>query len=95
MNVKIYMSGIIAGIFSTAAFAALQCSDYQCDVKWKTNMGEIDQSSVCYNFKGKSEYTECRNLAVDVFNKRCEKGKNQNNQAWVGVYCGAAKTYRP
>jgi hypothetical protein len=87
--------GIVIGLSSSVSFAALKCTDTQCDVKWKTNMGEIDLSSVCYNFKGKSQYKECRGLAAKVFAQRCEKGNKNRNQVWVDVYCGASNKYKP
>lgn len=90
-----YLLGVAIALCSTATFAALKCTDFQCDVKWKTKMGEIDLASVCYNFKGKSQYQECRNLAVEVFKKRCDRGKANNNQVWVDVYCGALNKYKP
>ena len=95
MKVTSIVFGILISFYSGISLAALQCTDFKCDVKWKTNMGEVDLSSVCYNFKGKSEYQECRKLAVNVFTKRCEKGKNNNNQTWVDIYCGALKKYKP
>jgi hypothetical protein len=95
MKVKSIILGIITGLFSTTVLATLDCSGFQCDVKWKTNMGEIDIPTICYNFKGKPEYQECRNLAVDVFKERCSKGKNNNNQIWVDIYCEALKKYKP
>jgi hypothetical protein len=95
MKLTAIFAGIIIGLSSSVSFAALKCTDLQCDVKWKTNMGEIDLASVCYNFKGKSQYKECRSLAADVFAQRCKKGNQNRNQVWVDVYCGAAKEYKP
>lgn len=81
---------------STTASAELQCSAWSCDVKWKTQMGEIDLSTVCYNYEGKAEYQECRQLAVEVFEKRCERAKAKDNSTWKEIYCEkAVPNYQP
>ncbi len=88
--------GLILLFVSQTAAAALECSDLKCDVKWKTNLGDIDLSTVCYNYTGLPEYTECRSLAVEVFKDRCERGKSNGNGIWVDIYCNnALKNYKP
>ena len=90
------LTGAILFTISLSASAALQCSDMQCDVKWKTNMGEIDLSSVCHNYKATPQYKECRNLASKVFAQRCDRAKQNDNPVWKEIYCdNAMKKYKP
>jgi hypothetical protein len=82
-------------LFSTLSFAALECTDFKCDVNWKTSAGEIDLATVCFNYERKPEYQECRNLAIEVFTRRCHRGKENDNQIWIDIYCGALGKYKP
>ena len=95
MKLKSLLIGVILGVFSSTASAALKCTDIQCDVKWKTYMGKIEYASVCYNYKGKSQYKECRRLAADVFKERCDRAKVNSNKIWIDTYCNARKGYKP
>jgi len=95
MKATVMVFGFMLGLVAQPSIAELSCTEIHCDVKWKTNMGEINTATVCYNLEGKSTYQECRNLAVKVFNTRCEKAKSTNNSNWIDIYCTAVEQYNP
>jgi hypothetical protein len=95
MKVSMMVFGLMLGFVALPSIAALSCTDIHCDVKWKTHMGEIDTTSVCYNLQGQILYQECRNLAEAVFKSRCEKAKRSNNTNWIDIYCTAAEQFSP
>ncbi len=66
-------------VFAGGASAALECSDMQFDVTWRTRGGEIDLSSVCFDFEAKPAHAACRRFAVKAFEARGARGRANDN----------------
>ena len=92
-----YMIVVFISLVSFNSNAALRCDNKNCDVRWDLNdLHLIKFSTVCYNYKGKSEYKECRRLAIQAFKLRCDSALKNYDKDLKKRFCDdALKNYVP
>ena len=97
MKILKYVMLSLVFLAPASSMAALKCNTRDCDVRWYVHDSkQVDYSSVCYNYKGKAEYKECRQLAVKAFKIRCDKASLGLDYQEQKAYCeDAVKKYVP
>ncbi len=89
-------AALLLSVFAPAqADESFKCTIWECEIKWKTKMGDIDYASVCHNFQDTPRYAACRKAAVKAFEDRCEHGKKQGIPAASVPGCQAVQEYKP